>query len=97
MNTFLLFHLFFLFIGLAAFVFISYRKLSDLKTDLKNDQAFLMIQQQIGELSKTVDSKMMEAHRTVSAQFGISTKIVQDVTEKLTKLDETNKQVINFT
>ena len=30
-------------------------------------------------------------------QFGASARIIQDVTEKLVKLDETNKQVMNFT
>ncbi|MEK7606861.1 MAG: DNA recombination protein RmuC [Patescibacteria group bacterium] len=97
MDTLLIFLLLLLAAGLGAFVFIFYRKISSLKADLKNDQVFLMLQQQIGELSKTVDAKLVETHRTVSAQFGISTKIVQDVTEKLTKLDETNKQVMNFT
>ncbi|MCK5059697.1 MAG: DNA recombination protein RmuC [Candidatus Pacebacteria bacterium] len=52
------------------------------------------------ELTQTVDSKLLEnsrqmtdsLHRTSEA----STKIVRDVTEKLTKLDETNRQVVSF-
>ncbi len=33
---------------------------------------------------------------TLQKQFGQSAKLIQEVTEKLTKLDETNKQVLNF-
>ena len=52
------------------------------------------------EMTKTVDSKMSEATRTVNEslkhQSGESNKIIRDITEKLTKLDETNKQVVSF-
>ncbi|MBM3250749.1 MAG: DNA recombination protein RmuC, partial [Candidatus Nealsonbacteria bacterium] len=34
--------------------------------------------------------------RAIQTQFGQSAKIIQDVTEKLTRLDETNKQVVGF-
>jgi DNA recombination protein RmuC len=36
-------------------------------------------------------------NKTIQSQFGQSMKIITDVTEQLTKLDETNRQVINFT
>lgn len=59
-----------------------------------------LILTQLNELSRTVDSKIGESHKQVreSLQFHStqSNKIIQDVTEKLTKLDETNKQVISF-
>ncbi|HPV70778.1 MAG TPA: DNA recombination protein RmuC [Candidatus Magasanikbacteria bacterium] len=63
----------------------------------KDDQSiFLMLQNQLNELSRTVDTKLSETHKSVQQQYGISTKIIQDVTEKLTKLEETNKNVIGF-
>jgi len=43
-----------------------------------------------------MDNKLSESHKTIQAQYGQSMKIIQDVTEKLTKLDETNKQVVGF-
>jgi len=54
-----------------------------------------------------MDTKLSETHRANQEQFGQTTKIIQgitgqsaklisDVTEKLTKLDETNRQVVNF-
>ncbi len=60
------------------------------------DPAFLMIQNQLNEISRVVDSKLGETQKVTLHQFQESANIIRDVTEKLTKLDETNKQVINF-
>lgn len=55
---------------------------------------------QLNELSRTVDSKMTESTRamsdSVNRQFSESAKIIKEVTQGLTKLDETNKQVVSF-
>jgi len=59
--------------------------------------ALLMLQNQLNELTRTLDGKLGESSKLLQSQFGESAKIVRDVTEKLTKLDETNRQVINFT
>jgi len=66
-----------------------------------------MLSQQNEDLRNMVDRKLAETHRTtqslsnqtIQAMHGISgqsNKLITDVTEKLTKLDETNKQVVNF-
>ncbi len=59
-----------------------------------------MLLQQMNELTKTVDSKIGEStkmmHESVRAQFSESAKIIKEVTEGLTKLDETNRQVVSF-
>jgi len=59
-----------------------------------------LILQQIGELRRDVDQKIGEStktmHESVKTQLSESTKIVREVTQGLTKLDETNKQVISF-
>jgi DNA recombination protein RmuC len=64
------------------------------------DNGLLMLQNQINELVRTVDSKMTESsrlmHDSLRTQFGESHKIIQDVTERLAKLDETNRQVVGF-
>lgn len=62
----------------------------------KEEQALLLIQNQINEITRTLDHKLGESNRMLQNQFGASTKIVQEVTEKLVKLDETNRQVVNF-
>lgn len=73
-----------------------------------NDQGpYLLIQNQIQELARLVDSKISETnkamndtqsslHKTIQTQFGQNIKIITDITERLTKLDETNKQIIGF-
>lgn len=59
------------------------------------------------DLRNAIDSKLSETHRANQAHLhqttniiqgitGQSAKLISEVTEKLTKLDETNKQVINF-
>jgi len=65
--------------------------------DQKKDQeALTLLQQQLNQVSQTVDVKLAEANRVIQEQFGQSFKIISDVTQKLTQLDNTNKQVIGF-
>jgi DNA recombination protein RmuC len=59
-------------------------------------EGILLMQNQLQEISRTLDSKLGESTKAMQMQFSQSAKIVRDVTERLTKLDETNKQVINF-
>lgn len=62
--------------------------------------ALQLLQNQINELNRTLDSKLGENSKVVSdaiqSQFSQSAKLIKDVTEGLTKLDETNKQVVSF-
>ena len=62
----------------------------------EKDQSLLMLQNQINEISKTLDQKLGDSNKMLQGQLQESAKIVRDVTEKLTKLDETNKQVVSF-
>jgi DNA recombination protein RmuC len=66
----------------------------------ENDTGLNLILTQINELSRTVDSKLGESQKQVNESLRYhsteSNKIIRDVTESLTKLDETNKQVISF-
>jgi DNA recombination protein RmuC len=65
------------------------------------------INRQNTELRQEMDRKLSETHRANQGQYEQTNKIIQsitgqsarliaDVTEKLTKLDETNKQVVGF-
>src|SRR3989344_154222 len=66
----------------------------------KDDIGFKLLLQQVNELSRTVDAKMGETSRTMTDairnQFSESAKLIKDVTSGLTKLDETNRQVVSF-
>lgn len=60
----------------------------------------LFLQKQMETLRDTMDRRLGESNRdiqqTVRSQLSESTKIVREVTEGLTKLGETNRQVIGF-
>jgi DNA recombination protein RmuC len=59
-------------------------------------QGMALLQQQLNQVSVTLDSKLAESNRAMQEQFGQSFKVIRDVTTKLTELDNTNKQVMGF-
>ena len=95
-----LFILFFavLIIGLAIVIFL----LTKRKESGDGEKLAVMMErlaslaEQNRELRQAMDGKLAETHRANQLQFGQTAKIISEVTEKLTKLDETNKQVVNF-
>jgi DNA recombination protein RmuC len=77
----------------------------------QDDTGLKLILQQVNELNRTVDRKVNDLTRTVDNKISESSRTVQDsmktqlressdlireVTKGLTKLDETNKQVVSF-
>lgn len=59
-----------------------------------------MLQEQILNLNKTIDYKLGESNRNISQNFATSSKIntdstkkIEEITQKLTSLEETNKQI----
>jgi DNA recombination protein RmuC len=62
----------------------------------RDDQALVLLQNQINEINKSVGENLTSTHEAIQRQFSESSRIIQEVTEKLTKLDETNKQVVGF-
>jgi len=76
---------------LAAVVFLLLKKKPE-----KSDSSLLMLQQQMNHISQVLDSKLSESNKALQQQFSQSANIIRNVTEKLTRLDETNKQVIGF-
>lgn len=55
-----------------------------------------MLSEQNRELRRTMDGKLSETHRATQEQIGHSARQIADVVAGLTKLEETNKQVVNF-
>jgi DNA recombination protein RmuC len=82
--------------GLVLF-FVMRKKQEPERAD---DTGLKLLLEQMNELSRTVDRKMGETTKNMSetmrAQFSESSRLIRDVTEGLTKLDETNKQVVSF-
>jgi DNA recombination protein RmuC len=86
---------------------VMYQKLRDLSNRNQTNDNALLLQQQLQELQRIIDQKMTEATKTVSdhqininktlqVQFGQSAAIITQVTDRLAKIDETNKQVVGF-
>jgi len=63
----------------------------------KDDQSFIMIQNQLNEVTKTLDSKLSDTNKMVNTKMSESLNVIKDVTESLTKLDKTNQQVMGVT
>jgi len=67
----------------------------------ENNNGFLLLQNQLNELVKTVDHKLTESSRTMfdsmRNQSNESNKIIRDIVQELTKVGEGQKQVMNFT
>ncbi len=96
---------------LAALImlYLMYKKIvSQNKPKEGEENLFIMLQSQIQDLNRNVNEKISDTHKmmgqtqdnihkTIQTQFGQSAKIITEVTEKLTKLDETNRQVVSFT
>ena len=70
------------------------------KTENKDSWALKLIQQQILNLNKSIDYKLSENSRNTVKQAEINsditkqaTKKIEEITEKLSSLEETNKQI----
>ena len=54
------------------------------------------MQERFDKITESLNQQHHRSFETIQKQFGQSAKIISDVTKKLTKLDETNKQVVGF-
>jgi len=69
----------------------------------QNNKGLLLMEERLKNLSEMnsslrqeLDKKLSEVHQSNRDQFGQSSKLISNITERLTKLDETNRQVVNF-
>jgi len=82
--------------GFAGIFWFLRRYRQDRQSPQEQANLFLMMQNQIAEVTRTLDARLAESGRLLQSQFGTSARIIQEVTARLTKLDETNRQVVNF-
>jgi len=80
--------------GFSVVIFLLNKKTKDLLEKQKNDQSMLMLQNQISEISKTLDNKIGQSTQVMQKQFSDNLSIVKNVAQELTSLRETNKQVV---
>ena len=62
----------------------------------KDTEGLVLLQNQVQEIVRTLDGKLGESSRLFQEERGQSMKIISEVVEKLTRLEETNKQVLGF-
>ncbi|MBF0913409.1 DNA recombination protein RmuC [Candidatus Gracilibacteria bacterium] len=85
---------------LVFILFLTIFYLLSKKTENKDSGALKLIQQQILNLNKSIDYKLSENSRNTVKQAEINsditkqaTKKIEEITEKLSSLEETNKQI----
>ena len=79
--------------GLALLFWFLKSRLSAPKSD---EQALLMLQNQINEITRTMDKKLGESTQVLQRQFGESARIIKEITTELTKVGEGQKQVVDI-
>lgn len=83
--------------GFAALFFVLRR---NRRAQPEENQAFMMLQNQLNEMSRVIDSKLLESTKLMQSQASEisqnTQRIIRDITEKLTRVDEGQKQVVNF-
>jgi len=80
--------------GLAAIFWFLRNRLSAPKND---EQSLLMLQNQINEIMRTLDTKLGESTQMIQRQLGESIKVIEKNAQELTKVSEGQKQVIDVT
>jgi DNA recombination protein RmuC len=84
----------------GGFFAYSYFKHNSRDEEPKDDKAMQLLQQQINELSRNIKddigSSRKEMQDSLRFQNDSTQKIINNVTEQLTRLGETNKQVLGF-
>lgn len=96
MNTLIIILLIIIIVGIAVGVIL----LSKKKPEEKADNSMQLMLTQMNELARTLDSRLgenqKEINQTMRFQSTETSRIIADITEKITRLDETNKQVVSF-
>lgn len=84
-----------LLIGLAAgFLFLrNFQKSAGKEGE---SPAMLLLQNQIQEIARQVDSKLEQSTQIMQRQFGESSRIIKEITQELTKVGEGQRQVVDI-
>src|SRR3989344_9448380 len=89
----------FLIIGVLAGALIAWFLVRQRGGGEKTD-SFLLLQNQMNELSRVIDKKLGESSQLVNeslkTQFGESQRLVKEITRELTEVKETGKQMVSF-
>ncbi|MBN2198015.1 DNA recombination protein RmuC [Candidatus Wolfebacteria bacterium] len=59
------------------------------------DQSLILLQNQLNEITRTLDNKLGDSTKFLERQFSESSRIIKDITVELTKVGEGQKQVVD--
>jgi DNA recombination protein RmuC len=79
--------------GLAGLFLLIRSRFMGAKTE---EQSLLLLQNQINEITRTLDTKLSESTQVLQRQFGESARIIKEITMELTKVGEGQKQVVDI-
>ena len=80
--------------GVGTLIYFQIRKKEP--EEKQDDQSMMMMQEQLKEIRQSLQVQQGDLQKNIQSQFAQSSKIISQVTERLTKLDDTNKQVVGF-
>ncbi len=86
---------------IALVTFVAYTLVRGQKEKGTDDptKPFMLLQNQLENMARTIDAKLGESnkemHDAVRHQFGESQKLIKGITEEITHVKETNKQVVS--
>ena len=83
-------------IGFVVLFFYIKRELMVQKPK-EDTQSLLMLQNQVSEIGRALDNKLGESARMAQMGESARNELIRSVSEHLTRLQESNKQVLNFT
>jgi len=61
-----------------------------------DEQSLLLLQNQIQEITRTLDLKLDQSTQIMQRQFGESSRIIREITQELTRVGEGQKQVVDI-
>ena len=96
-NMIILFSIFASVGATAVLVFLMMRAVVDrIIREKKEDQSLVILQNQINEIARTMDTRLGESTRAMQTHYGESSKLIREITEELVKVGEGQKQVVSF-
>jgi DNA recombination protein RmuC len=81
---------------ILGFIVFKFLKATSISGKEPKSDSMILLQNQMAELSRSVDSKLGEVPKMMREQFGESAKIIKEITGELTKVSEGQKQVVNL-
>ena len=82
--------------GFGALFFIMQQRFKRLEPKGSDEHSLVLLQQQLQELNKTMDSKLSQTNQSMLTQLGQSAQLIRDVAEGLVKVEERSKQVLDL-